>query len=45
MAFLRLVAGGLSMQQLQLAQIFMLHEGLGVDIPDANTLNNGYTFS
>ena len=39
------VAGGLSMQQLQLAQIFMLHEGLGVDIPDANTLNNGYTFS
>ncbi len=39
------VAGGLSMQQLQLAQIFMLHEGLGVDIPDQNTLNNGYTFS
>ncbi len=38
------VSGGLSMQQLQLAQIFMLHEGLGVDIPDQNTLNNGYVF-
>jgi hypothetical protein len=38
-------SGGLSLQQLALAQIFMLHEAFGVDIPDANTLNNGYTFS
>lgn len=38
-------SGGLTAQQLALAQLLMLHEGLGVDIPDANTLNNGYTFS
>ena len=38
-------SGGLSMQQLQLATILMLHEAFGVDIPDANTLNNGYTFT
>ena len=38
-------SGGLSMQQLQLATILMLNEAFGVDIPDANTLNNGYTFT
>lgn len=38
-------SGGLSQQQLSLATIFMLHEAFGVDIPDSNTLNNGYTFS
>jgi hypothetical protein len=38
-------SGGLSLQQLQLATLLMLHEAFGVDIPDSNTLNNGYTFS
>ena len=35
----------LTQAQLQLAMILMLHEAFGVDIPDANTLNNGYTFT
>jgi len=38
-------SGGLSIQQLLLANMFMMHEAYGVDIPDAGTINNGYTFS
>ena len=45
MGFLRRLRGDCRCSNFSLAQIFMLHEGLGVDIPDANTLNNGYTFS
>ena len=44
-----LVAGAaataLTTNQLLLANMLMMHEAYGVDIPDANTLNNGYTFS
>jgi hypothetical protein len=35
----------LTQAQLSLALMLMFHEAFGVDIPDANTLNNGYTFS
>lgn len=35
----------LTANQLALATVLMLHEAFGVDIPDANTLNNGYTFT
>jgi hypothetical protein len=38
-------ATGLTTNQLLLANMLMMHEAYGVDIPDANTLNNGYTFS
>jgi hypothetical protein len=39
------VTGGLVTNQLLQALILMTHEAYGVDIPDANTLNGGYTFT
>ena len=35
----------LTTNQLLLALIMMTNEAYGVDLPDANTLNNGYTFT
>ena len=39
------VISGLSTNQLLTASILMMHEAYGTDIPDVNTLTNGYTFT